>query len=111
MVPAHTSVDLQFVGLLIVEVHAHHLIGCQTLTTTTETAATATTAGEAHIVGVVGICHKEHLKVVLHHTTEDTTCIAVLGTCGKVGIGHDTFVHTSLDTEIEYRFLLTVLDT
>ena len=110
MVPAYAAVEFEFFGLLVVQVRTDHLCGSQSLTCTTEP-ATATTAWEAHVVGIVGIGHKEHLHVILHHTTEDAACITVLRTGGKVGIGHDTPVHASLDAEVEYGLLLTVFDT
>ena len=31
--------------------------------------------------------------------------------CGEIDIGHNTFVHTTLDTKVEHRFFLTVLNT
>ena len=111
MVPAHTTVNLQFVLLLIVQVQADHLVGSQALTSGTESATASTTTGEAHVIGVVGVGHEERLKVFLHDTTEDTACIAVLGTCSEVGIHHNTPVHTSLDAEVEHRLLLTVFNT
>ena len=79
VVPAHTTVNGQHVGLLVVQVHTGHLHGVQTLTASTET-TTATTAGESHVVGIVGISHQEHLHVVLHHATEQAACIATLRT-------------------------------
>ena len=109
MVPTHTTVYLQLVAIIIVQVQTRHLHGVQTLTTTTES-ATATTTWEAHIVGVVGIGHEEHLEVVLHHATEDTASITMLGTGCQIGINHDTLVHTRLNTKIEDGFLFTVLN-
>ena len=110
MVPAHTSIEFEFTGILVVQVQTDHLVGCKALTGTAET-ATATTTGEAHIIGIVGIGHQEYLHIVFHHTSEDTACIAVLGTCGEVGIGHDTLVHACLDAEVEHRLFLTVFNT
>ena len=110
MVPAQATVYRQFVGLLIVEVRTDHLRRVQTLSATTETSATAAT-GESHVIGVVGIGHHKHLHVVLHHAAEETSCIAFLGTCCQVGVRHDSFVHASLDAEVEHRLLLAVLNT
>ena len=110
MVPAHTTVELQQVGLLIVQVRTCHLRGVEPLTTTAEASAT-TASGEAHIVGVVGIRHQEYLQVVFHHAPEYTACITVFSTGCDIGIHHHTFVHTGLDTEVEHRLLLTIVDT
>ena len=110
VVPADATVELEFVGLLVVDVHTRHLIGGEALTTTSETTA-ATTTGEAHIVGVIGVGHEVDLQIVHHHTTEDTACITLLSTGGEVGIGHDTLVHAGLDAEVEHRLFFTVLDT
>ena len=109
MVPAYTTVQLQL-SAFVVQVQTRHLGSGQSLTTTTET-ATATTTGESHVVGVVGISHQEHIHAVLHQTTEDTSRIAFFRTCSNIGIGHHTFVHTSLDAEVEHRLLLTVVNT
>ena len=110
MVPAHTTIYCQFILFLVVQVHACHLHGVQALASSAPTAA-STTTGEAHIVGIVGVTHHEHLQIVFHHTTEDTACITALGTGSQVDIGHHALVHTLLDTEIEHRLFLTVLDT
>ena len=110
MVPTYTTIERQTVFLLVVEVQARHLHGVQTLTATAETTAT-TTAGEAHIVDVVGTGHQEDGHVILHHATEQTTGIAMLGTHTHVGIDHRTTVHTWLHTKVEHRLFFTVFDT
>ena len=109
MVPAHASVYLQLIAIIVVQVQTRHLRGVQALTTSTES-ATAATTGETHIVSIVGIGHEEQLEVVLHHATKDTARITVFGTGCQVGINHDTLVHTGLNTKIEDGFLFTVLN-
>ena len=109
MIPAYATVELQL-GTFVVQVQTRHLRSSQTLTAHAETSA-ATTAGESHVVGIVGISHQEDVHAVLHQTTEDTSGIAFLRTCSQVGIGHHTFVHASLDAEVEHRLLLTVVNT
>ena len=109
MVPTYATVKLEFVGILVVEVHTCHLVGCETLATSTPSAPAAT-ARESHVIGVVGVGHEEHLRIVHHHTTKDTACIAFLSTCGEVGIDHDTLVHALLDAEVEHSLFLTILN-
>ena len=111
MVPAYATVDADLVLLLVVEVGTDHLVGGESLASASESSTSATTAGEALVVGVVGIGHEEELHVVHHHTTEDTACVAVLGTCGEVGIDHHTLVHAGLDAEVEHGLFLAVLNT
>ena len=108
MVPTDATIQGNQVCLLIVQVQTRHLSSCQTLTATTETATAAT---KAHIIHVVGTGHEECLEVILHQTTEDTAAITILGTCSQVGIEHDTFIHTCLDTKVEHGFLLTIVNT
>ena len=110
VVPTYTTIQNQLTCILVVQVDTSHLISCKPLATTAKTATTATT-GESHIVGVVGIGHQEHLHIAIHDTTEDTACITVLSTCGKVGIHHKALVHTLLDTKVEHSLLFAILDT
>ena len=83
MVPAHTSVEYQLTSILIVKVHTGHLVGGEALASPTKSASTATT-GESHIICIVCIGHQEHLHIVSHHTSEDTTRIAMLSTGSNV---------------------------
>ena len=110
MVPAHAGIKLQLVLLLIVQVHTGHLVGSEALATASPAAASAPT-GEAHIIGIICIGHHKELQVVLHHAAKDTGGITVLGTCRQIRIHHHAFVHARLDTEVEHRLLLTVVDT
>ena len=109
MVPPDATIQLQAVFLLVVQVDARHLSGCQTLAASTPT--TTTTGRETHIVDIVGTGHQEDFQIVLHPASEDATAIAFLCACRQIGIKHETFVHTTLDTKIEHRLLLTIIDT
>ena len=109
MVPAHTTIELQPVFLLIVDVDTDHLRGIQSLTLLAP-AASATSTREAHIVDIVGSCEEHHLQVIFHHCTHASACIALLGTDSEVDIGHDTLIHASLDAKVEHGLFLTILN-
>ena len=69
MVPVHTGLGNDFVGLLIVVVQHARLGSVQTAAThsTATTEATAATAAEAHVVSVIGIDHTHQTVVTTHH--------------------------------------------
>ena len=110
MVPAHTTVKLQTVFLLVVDIDTDHFAGIEALALTAP-AATTTSTREAHVVDIVSSREEHHLHIVLHHSTHATTSIAMLGTDSQIDIGHKTMVHTFLNTEVEHRLLLTILNT
>ena len=66
MIPAHATVELELILLLVVEVHAEHLGGVQSLSLLSPS-ATAATAREAHVVDIVGTGEEHHAGIVLHH--------------------------------------------
>ena len=109
MIPTHATIELEL-GALVVKVYTCHLGSCEALASTTPTASTATT-WESHIICIVRVGHQENLGGIIHDTTESTARITVLGTHGEIDIGHDTLVHTLLDTEVEHSLFLTILDT
>ena len=109
MIPTHATIELEL-GALVVKVYTCHLGSCEALASTAPTASTATT-WESHIICIVRVGHQENLGGIIHDTTESTARISVLGTHGEIDIGHDTLVHTLLDTEVEHSLFLTILDT
>ena len=109
MVPAHATVKLKLLCLLVVQVHTSHLGSSEALASTAKTAS-STTTWESHIIRIICVGHQEYLHVILHHTTEDTARVTVLSTYTQVGIHHHTLVHTSLDTEVEHCLFLAILD-
>ena len=109
MVPAHATIEFQTVFLFIVDIDTKHLRGIQSLTLTSPSASTASTR-ETHIIHIVSTRKEHHLHVILHHSTHTSACITVLSTYGKIDIGHQTAIHTFLDTEVEDSLLLTILD-
>ena len=74
MIPTYTTVEDQFILLLIVHVHTNHLRSCQSLTAHTETATAYT---EAHVIHVVGTGHHHHGHVLFHQAIERTAGISV----------------------------------
>ena len=110
MVPAHTTIQPQLIGLLVVDIDTCHLHGSQSLTSHAETSTSSTTR-EAHIVGVIGIGHHHQVQAVTHQATEDTTCITMLRTSSQVGVQHESLVHTRFNAEVEDGLLLTILNT
>ena len=110
VVPAHTTIKLQTVFLLVVDIDTDHLAGIEALALTAP-AATTTSTREAHVVDIVGAREEHHLHIVLHHSPHATTSIAMLGTRSQVEVEHEAVVHTFLNTEVEHRLFLTILDT
>ena len=110
MVPAHGAVPLQFVLLLVVEVQRTHLCCLQAVAATaTEAAATATTA-KAHVVDIVGIDKGHRAPVVLHHGTHGTTTVAATRANAGIDVGKHTAVHAALQSEVEHRLVVAVVD-
>ena len=110
MVPAHATIPLELILYFIVEVGTHHLRGVQSLTLLTPSASAAT-AWEAHVVDIVGTREEHHLQIVFHHGSHASAKVTAVRADTEIDIGHETFVHTWFDTEVEHRLFLTVLDT
>ena len=108
MVPTDATIELELCTL-VVKIQTSHLGSSEALASA-PTASTATT-WESHIICIICIGHQKHLGRTIHDTTKDTARITILGTNGKVGIGHNALVHTLLDTEVEHGFFLAILDT
>ena len=109
MVPAHTTVENQLIGNLIVEVEAHHLGSCQSLSSTAE--ASTATAGESHIVYIVSTHHTEGLKVFALRTAKGTVAVTVFRTSPEIHVEHLSVVHALLHTEVEHGFLFAIINT
>ena len=108
MVPAYATVEGQLTSLLVVHVQTDHLRSGQSLTAHTET---ATTAAKAHIIDVVGTSHHHQCHILLHQTVKRTGRITATRTDTHIIVGHETSVHTWLDTKVEHGLLLTIVDT
>ena len=109
MVPTDTGIQLQQVFLLVVEVETCHLRSRQTLSATSE--ATASATREAHVIHIIGTQRNEDLQIRTLHTRKDSSTITMSCTCRQISIQHESLVHTPFDTEVEYGFLLTVINT
>ena len=109
MVPADATIQFEFVLYLIVDIGTYHLSGIEPLTLLSPASATAT-AREAHVVDVIGAGEEHHLQIIFHHGTHASARITLLCTDTEIDIGHQTFVHTFLDTEVEHGFFLTILN-
>ena len=108
MIPSHGEVGLQLVFLLIVIVHAKHLVRLQAVAST---AAATTARGETSVAGIVQIAKHHNAAVILHISCHDALCITALRTYGQVDICKKTFVHSPLDIEVEDCLLFTVIHT
>ena len=108
MVPAHRSVPRQCRSVVVVEVGAKHLRRVQSVLAASP--RTASAAVRSHIVGVVERSEAHDTYFVLEGSTHKTLRVAVLGAVCKVGIGKHTTVHTLLQTEVEHRLFVAVVN-
>ena len=83
MIPSHGEVGFQLVLLLIVIVHAKHLVRLKSVATA---AAATATRGETAIARVVQVAKHHHAAVVLHVSCHDALCIAALSAHGQVDV-------------------------
>ena len=101
MIPAHAEVDFQFIVIIIVEVGAQHLTCVKT----------TTVPPSGILFFIIKVAQQYKARFIGKAAGHASRCIAVLGTCSQVEIGHVATVHTFLNREVEHSLLLTIVDT
>ena len=107
MIPTTIYIKDNLILNLIVIVKTKHLISLQAITCAT----TTTTTAKATIISVVGISKQHESAIVLHNTSHNAPCIAVLITNCEVSITKKSLVHAWLDTKVEDSTFITIVNT
>ena len=101
VIPSDATVNFQFLSIVVVDVASQHLLRVQS----------STVPPSRIFLLVVGIAHDNQSGIVSKATSRHPARIAMLGTASNVHVGHVSTIHSLLHGEVEYRFLVSVLNT
>ena len=109
MVPAHASVQLELLSVVVVEVHTKHLRRVQSVAPASEVAPSASTR-KALVVHIVGVAHEHEPQLVREVCPHEPLGIPVFRSVAHVGVAEESAVHAALQCEVEHGLLVAVVN-